>query len=768
MRIAYTHEQEALRTELEQYFSGLMTESVRDELSRGEGDYGGGDLYRELVSRMGRDGWLGIGWPTEYGGQNRSMVEQLIFTDEATKAGAPVPFLTINAVGPMIMNYGTEAQKRFFLPRILSGELHFSIGYSEPDAGTDLAALTTKAVRDGDEYIINGQKMWTSLIQFADYVWLAVRTNPEERRHKGLSVLLVPTDAPGFKWTPVPTVTGTTTSQTFYENVRVPVAALVGEENGGWALITGQLNRERVALCSAAGVQQSLLEVRRWAQNAQLPDGRRVIDQEWVQINLARVHAKSEFLKLINWKIAWGVASGVDPADASATKVFGTEFYTEAYRLLMECMGEDAYIAGGSPAAVVRGRVERALPVGSDPDIRGRHQRDSTGHHFDGRPRHAPGPPLMDFAFTEEQLGLAALAQRILTDRVTPDRLREIEGGPDRFDPDLWRTLAEADLLGIGLSEQVGGSGFGIIEQCLLLEQLGRRLAPVPFLASSVCAAGALARFGTAAQQATWAAPAVAGRRVLTVALAESRHTDLADPATNAVAEGAGYRLTGLKTAVPAGPLADLFLVSARVDSGEVGVFLVEKERPGMTVSRQATTNRESAAQVALADVRVPTEARLGPVGGGQAVLRWILERATVGLCALQLGITEQAVRDTADYTKTRVQFNRPIATFQAVGHRCADAYIDVEAVRLTLWQAAWRLAEGLPAATEVEVAKYWAAEAGHRVGHAAVHLHGGMGVASEYTTHRYFIWAKQIEFMLGGATQQLLRIGATLAAEPA
>jgi alkylation response protein AidB-like acyl-CoA dehydrogenase len=366
VHVAYTEAQEALRRELQEYFTTLMTDEVVAALASGTGEYGGGGLYRRLVRQMGKDGWLGIGWPTEYGGQNRSMMEQLIFTDEATKAGAPVPFLTINAVGPTIMAFGSEQQKRYFLPRILSGELHFSIGYSEPDAGTDLAALRTRAERDGDEYVVNGQKMWTSLIQYADYVWLAVRTNPDERRHKGLSVLIVPTTAPGFKWTPVPTVTGVTTSQTFYDNVRVPADALVGEENGGWPLITGQLNWERVALCSAAGVQQSLHEVRRWAQTTRLPDGGRVIDQEWVQINLGRVHAKTEFLKLINWKIAWGAGAGgraggaVSPADASATKVFGTELYTEAYRLLMECMGEDAYVTGGSPAAVIRGRIERA------------------------------------------------------------------------------------------------------------------------------------------------------------------------------------------------------------------------------------------------------------------------------------------------------------------------------------------------------------------------------------------------------------------------
>jgi 3-oxocholest-4-en-26-oyl-CoA dehydrogenase alpha subunit len=360
VHIAYTPEQESLQSELQEYFSRLMTDDVRERMGgAGGGEYGGGSLYRDLVARMGSDGWLGIGWPEEYGGQNRSVMEQLIFTDEASKAGAPVPFLTINTVGPTIMEHGTDEQKQFFLPKILAGEVHFSIGYSEPDAGTDLAALRTRAVRDGDEYVINGQKMWTSLIEYADYVWLATRTDPEAPRHKGLSMFLVPTTSPGFKWSPVPTVTGTTTSQTFYEDVRVPTSALVGEENGGWRLITGQLNRERVALCSSAGVESSLGEVVRWARETQLADGRRVIDQEWVRVNLARVHAKTEFLKLINWKIAWGVSKGVSPADASATKVFGTEFYTEAYRLLMEIMGEEAYLTGDSRGAIVRGRIER-------------------------------------------------------------------------------------------------------------------------------------------------------------------------------------------------------------------------------------------------------------------------------------------------------------------------------------------------------------------------------------------------------------------------
>jgi alkylation response protein AidB-like acyl-CoA dehydrogenase len=323
---------------------------------------------------MGADGWLGIGWPKEYGGQDRTMIEQLIFHDEATAAGAAIPLLTMNSVGPTLMEYGTQAQKDFFLPRILAGELHFAIGYSEPDAGTDLASLRTRAVRDGDGWVINGQKMWTSLASVADYVWLAVRTDPDASRHRGLSVFAVPTDSPGFSWSPVRTMAGQTTSQTFYEDVHVPASALVGEVNQGWKLITGQLNHERVALCSAVGIQLLLNQTRRWAEATRLPDGRRVIDQEQVQLNLGTVHAKTEFLKLVNWKIAWGADHGakLGPAQASATKIFGTEFAVEACRLLMECLGDDAYLArapgasatdaagaGSSPGEVLRARLER-------------------------------------------------------------------------------------------------------------------------------------------------------------------------------------------------------------------------------------------------------------------------------------------------------------------------------------------------------------------------------------------------------------------------
>ncbi len=366
MRIAYTPEQERLRRELRGYFAALMTPEVRAALAEGDGDYGNGEAYRQVVRQLGRDGWLALGWPHEHGGRGGTMLDQLIFTDEAAIARVPVPFLTINTVGPTIMRFGTPGQKSFYLPRIAAGEIHFSIGYSEPEAGTDLASLRTTATLvkgdgevGGDAYVIDGQKMWTSLIQYADYVWLACRTDPHADRHKGLSIVIVPTSAEGFSWTPVRTVAGVMTSATYYSSVRVPATELVGEVNRGWPLITNQLNHERVALTSAAPVMSALAEVRDWAASAKLASGQRVIDAEWVQLNLARVHAKAEFLKLVNWKIA-SAGRAVGPAAASATKVFGTEFAVEAYRLLMEVLGANAQVRSGSAGAVLAGRIERA------------------------------------------------------------------------------------------------------------------------------------------------------------------------------------------------------------------------------------------------------------------------------------------------------------------------------------------------------------------------------------------------------------------------
>jgi alkylation response protein AidB-like acyl-CoA dehydrogenase len=358
VHIGYTEEQEKLRQELRAYYAELLTPEVEAALGR---EHGAGPMTARIFKQMAADGWVGIGWPKEYGGQGRSQIEQFVFFDESMRCGAPVPMLTINTVGPTIMQFGTDEQKNDYLPRILRGEITFCVGYSEPGAGTDLASLKTRAVRDGDEYVINGQKTFTSLSSQADYVWLAARTNPEVKKHKGISIIIVPTDAPGFSLQPMQLLSEHNINQTFYDDVRVPVTNCVGGENNGWSLITNQLNHERVTLCSTGIPESMLSDVRQWAQQTKLANGQRVIDQEWVQMNLARVYARLEFLKLINWKVAWAASSGagLDIADASSIKVFGTEFYLEAFRLLFEVLGEASYLTGDSPEAVLKARLER-------------------------------------------------------------------------------------------------------------------------------------------------------------------------------------------------------------------------------------------------------------------------------------------------------------------------------------------------------------------------------------------------------------------------
>ncbi|HWW52665.1 MAG TPA: acyl-CoA dehydrogenase family protein, partial [Acidimicrobiales bacterium] len=269
MYIGYDEEQEALRQELREYYAKLLTPEVEEALSQSGGV---GATPRAIWKQMCQDGWAGIGWPKEYGGQGRSAIEQFVFFDESMRAGAPVPMLTINSVAPTIMRFGTEEQKNFYIPKILAGEIHFAIGYTEADAGTDLASLRTRAVRDGDEYVINGQKIFTSLATDADYIWLAVRTDTNVKKHKGISIIIVPTNTPGFSVAPIDNFGSVNTNITTYEDVRVPVSNRVGEENQGWSLITNQLNHERVTLCSSGVIERQLHDVREWAQETCLAD----------------------------------------------------------------------------------------------------------------------------------------------------------------------------------------------------------------------------------------------------------------------------------------------------------------------------------------------------------------------------------------------------------------------------------------------------------------------------------------------------------------
>jgi alkylation response protein AidB-like acyl-CoA dehydrogenase len=357
MYIDLTDDQKALRDELRAYFAELMTPDLEQEVSTGEG---GGPLFRAALKRLGKDGWLGIGWPREYGGQGRSTIEQYIFAEEAQRSGFPFPFLTISTVGPTIQEYGTEEQKREFLPRVLRGECLFAIGYSEADAGTDLAALKTRAVRDGDDWVINGQKLWTSLADHADYIWLAARTDPDAPKHAGISIFIVPTNSAGYSCTPISTIGSVRTNATYYDNVRVPASSLVAGEGMGWTLIVNQLNYERVSLMSAGLLDRLFRETVALARETHLTEDRRAIDEPWVQANLARVEAKVEILKLLNWRQAWNVTHGTfNYAEASTVKVYGSELYIEAYQLLCEVVGQAGYLKRGAPGHVLKGRLER-------------------------------------------------------------------------------------------------------------------------------------------------------------------------------------------------------------------------------------------------------------------------------------------------------------------------------------------------------------------------------------------------------------------------
>jgi len=358
----------------------------------------------------------------------------------------------------------------------------------------------------------------------------------------------------------------------------------------------------------------------------------------------------------------------------------------------------------------------------------------------------------LDFSVTPAQEDLSALSRRILTDRVTPDRLAKLEREGLGFDEAVWSDLAAAGILSAALPERIGGDGFGLSEQCSILIELGRTVAPAPYLETIVLGAGALSD-----HPAGYAAAAARGELIIAPALAEPVGYDLTRPGTRAVRADGGWRLSGTKTAVPYGAVAGLFLVSATTPDG-VRVFAVEREDSGVEVEPQQLVTGAGAARLRLTDVPLSEDRLVG------TELRWILDRATAGLCALQLGVTERALEQTAEYARTRQAFGRAIGAFQAVAQRLADAYIDVEAIRLTLWQAAWRLETGLPAGAELATAKFWAAEGGHRVAHAAVHVHGGVGVDVSHPVHRYFAAAKRNEYALGGATAHLRELGSVLA----
>jgi 3-oxocholest-4-en-26-oyl-CoA dehydrogenase beta subunit len=370
----------------------------------------------------------------------------------------------------------------------------------------------------------------------------------------------------------------------------------------------------------------------------------------------------------------------------------------------------------------------------------------------------------MDFDFSQDQDALRELARKIFGDHSTDERLKALKAAGTWHDDQTWKALAQASLLGVAIPEDFGGSGMGLVELGLLCEEVGRAVAQVPVVASLVLGALPVAEFGSAAQKKALLPGVAAGTTVLTAALIELANDDPARPTTKAVRAGGGWTLDGGKIAVPAGDVAERVLVPASTGNGGVGVFLVDPKAPGVARETQVLTSGEPHVKLTLAGVKVGADDVLGDPATGETIVRWLVERATVAYCAVQLGVCEKALRMTAGYTTERKQFDRPIATFQAVQQRAADAYIDVETIRMATWEAIYRLATGAPATEMVRIAKYCASDGGQRVVVAAQHLHGGIGVDVDYPLHRYFWWAKQIELLFGSAPAQLARMGAELA----
>lgn len=355
MDFDYTPEQEQLRKDYRKRLEAVMTPERRKAVA---GLMEGGAAMTECRRALGEAGLLGVAWPTEYGGHGLTALEQYIFGEEARRVNAPLPFVTLNTVGPTLIQYGTEEQKQKFLPAILNGSVDFAIGYSEPGAGSDLASLRTSAVRDGNEFVINGSKMFTSGAEFADYIWLAARTDPEAKKHRGITVFMVPTDSPGYSWKPLNTMPGVKTYYTFYDDVRVPETAIVLGENEGWKLVTNQLNLERAAMGNIGALEPLFTKTLEWARTTPLDDGV-VIDQPWVQQALARVEAQVSAYRLLNLRVNTNMGSGaLGMGEASAAKVFGTELTQQVARELLDVVGQAGTMKGS--AAPLKGELESA------------------------------------------------------------------------------------------------------------------------------------------------------------------------------------------------------------------------------------------------------------------------------------------------------------------------------------------------------------------------------------------------------------------------
>ena len=365
MKIELTKNQQKLKDELKEYFSTLLNKELLSEMSDPQFFEGGGPEFKKALKIMGQDGWIGLSWPKEFGGKEFTPIEQYIFVEEIMRTGFPFPFLTTESVGPMIAQYGSDWAKETIAKSILRGETIFAIGYSEPNAGTDLASLKTQALPDKEGFKINGQKIWTSLANYADYIWLAARTNSEVKKHKGISMFIVPTDDEGFSYTPIQTLGDVTTNMTYYDDIYISKDNLVGELNSGWSLITSQLNLERLALVNHGPVDELYNQLLTLAKSTKVDSKNVLSDIDWVKSNFAKIYSGLETLKLICWKQVWGMENNVlSMTDASLAKIYGSEYFIEAYRMMMEIFGELSIIRDDS-LSILNSRLERMYRTAS-------------------------------------------------------------------------------------------------------------------------------------------------------------------------------------------------------------------------------------------------------------------------------------------------------------------------------------------------------------------------------------------------------------------
>lgn len=709
---------------------------------------------------LNRRGWSTIHWPEEYGGPGWTPRQRHIFEEMTFAAGAPpLNMQAITLVGPVISTFGSAEQKARHLPSIREGREFWAQGFSEPNAGSDLASLKTTALRDGDSYVINGQKIWTSQAQYADWLFLLVRTDPQAEKRAGISFILCPANAPGVTIRPIPSIDGgISLCETFLENVRVPVENLVGEAGKGWVYANFLLGNERTTTAEIPRNRQMLKRLKSLAKN-HTRNGRPLSQDPAFAARIAALEVELEALEVSVQRALSETQPNGRPM-ASTLKLRGSEILQGLAELQVEALGPRGAIAlnmapegilslpGLDDAAEVTEEYlfRRAATIyGGTSEI----QRSIIGKAILKLDEHAS--PSQDL--TDDQRMLADTIRRLT------NRHHGFAGRKDRLargaaaTREIWAELAETGLLAMTLSEAAGGLGSPPADIAIVLEGLGAALATEPFLSGAVLAARAVET--AAGPDSEWLAGVAEGTRILALA-----HENAGD-AARATPTDQGYVLDGAKAMVLGAPDADVLIVLAEVECAGPTLFALPADTPGISRFDYPLFDGRSASDITFTGVSLSADALLGTAGA--ANLGDALDLATIGLCAEALGAMEKALWITRDYTNARQQFNSPLSGFQAVQHRIADMYVDLEQARSILMRglAALELPKGRERDLAVSATKALVGLAARRIGNAAVQLHGGIGITDEYIIGHYFKRLMVSDQLLGDRQHHLSRIAA-------